>query len=174
MTDQTKNDGAGAAPSTAQPPQAQPAADAQPQFQLVTQYVKDLSFENPGAPASLAPQRPKIDLNFDIQVRRFGQDQYEVELKFRVTAATDGKSLFVLELTYGGLFALRNVPEDQVQPLLLIQGPQILFPFARRIVADSVRDGGLPPLLIEPIDFLALYRARMNQEAGAGSRAPGA
>jgi len=134
----------------------------QARVQVVGQYVKDLSFENPGAPASI-PQRPSIDLNVDLQARRMDQEHYEVELKLRVTAKAEDKPVFLLELVYGGLFHIQNVPEDVVQQVLLIEGPHMLFPFARRIVADVVRDGGMPPLMIEPIDFAGLYRAKSEQ-----------
>jgi preprotein translocase subunit SecB len=132
-----------------------------PNLQIVGQYVKDLSFENPGAPAGLT-NRPQIDFNVDIQARRGDAEHFEVEMKMRVTAKSeDDKPLFLLELAYAGLFRLTNIPEDALQQILLIQAPFMLFPFARRIVADVVRDGGMPPLMIEPIDFVALYQAKM-------------
>jgi preprotein translocase subunit SecB len=131
----------------------------QPRIQMVGQYVKDLSFENPGAPAALA-QRPAIDLGVDLQARRMDAEHFEVELKLRVTAKVEEKAVFLLELVYGGLFQVQNVPEDVLQQVLLIDGPHLLFPFARRIVADVVRDGGMPPLMIEPIDFAGLFRAK--------------
>lgn len=137
--------------------------------QIVGQYVKDLSFENPGAPTNMAV-RPQIDLGVDLQARRLDAERFEVELKLRVSAKADEKPLFLLELAYGGLFMIQNAPEEILQQVLLIDGPHLLFPFARRIVADAVRDGGMPPLMIEPIDFASLYRARMseNQQMRAG------
>ena len=136
-----------------------------PNFQVVGQYIKDLSFENPGAPAGLT-ERPQIEFGIDVQARRGDDQHFEVELKLRVHAkAPDGRQLFLLELAYGGLFRLTNIPEEAMQPILLIQAPHMLFPFARRIVADVVRDGGMPPLMIEPIDFVALYQAKMGQAA---------
>jgi preprotein translocase subunit SecB len=135
-----------------------------PNFQVVGQYIKDLSFENPGAPAGLT-ERPQIDFGVDVQARRGDDQHYEVELKLRVHAKSDTRQLFLLELAYAGLFRLQNIPEDAVQPVLLIQAPHMLFPFARRIVADVVRDGGMPPLMIEPIDFVALFQAKINQMA---------
>jgi preprotein translocase subunit SecB len=147
----------------------------QPRIQVVGQYVKDLSFENPGAPGTVA-QRPSIDLGVDLQARRMDADHFEVELKLRVTAKTeDAKPVFLLELVYGGLLLIQNVPEDILQQVLLIDGPHLLFPFARRIVADVVRDGGMPPLMIEPIDFAALYRAKSQemQQVRAGSAPTG-
>src|SRR5277367_2829845 len=133
-----------------------------PRVQIVGQYVKDLSFENPGAPLTLTV-RPQIDLGVDLQARRLDPDRYEIELKLRVSAKSEDKAVFLLELLYGGLFLIQSAPEELLQPLLLIEGPHLLFPFARRIVADIIRDGGMPPLMIEPIDFQALYRAKMAQ-----------
>jgi preprotein translocase subunit SecB len=127
--------------------------------QIVGQYVKDLSFENPGAPANLTV-RPQIDLGVDLQARRLDPEHYEVELKLRVSAKTEEKTVFMLELAYAGLLMIQNAPEEILQQILLIDGPHLLFPFARRIVADAIRDGGMPPLMIEPIDFAALFRAR--------------
>ncbi len=143
-----------------------------PRIQVIAQYVKDLSFENPGAPGAVA-QRPGIDLGVDLQARRVEADHFEVELKLRVTAKTEEKPVFLLELVYGGLFLAQNIPDDVIQQVLLIDAPHILFPFARRIVADVVRDGGMPPLMIEPIDFAALYRAKtaemQQMRAGAAT-----
>lgn len=133
-----------------------------PRLQVVGQYVKDLSFENPGMPSNPGG-RPQIELGVDLQARQMDADAYEVELKVRVSAQSEGRTLFLLELVYAGVFQLMNVPEEMRQPILLIDAPHILFPFARRIVADVVRDGGMPPLLVEPIDFAALYRARAGE-----------
>lgn len=137
--------------------------------QIIGQYVKDLSFENPGAPANMTA-RPQIDLGVDLQARRLDAERFEVELKLRVSAKAEEKSLFLLELAYAGLFMIQNAPEEILQQILLIDGPHLLFPFARRIVADAIRDGGMPPLMIEPIDFASLYRARMaeTQQVRAG------
>ncbi len=138
---------------------------ATPQLQIVAQYIRDLSFENPGVGTPV--ERPQIDLGVDLQARRLTTaDQYEVVIKLRVGAMQDEKPIFLLELVYGGLFMVTNVPEESLQPILLIECPRLIFPFARRIVADVVRDGGLPPLLIEPIDFANLYRAKMVEQAG--------
>jgi preprotein translocase subunit SecB len=143
-----------------------------PRVQIVGQYVKDLSFENPGAPLSLT-SRPQIELGVDLQARQLDPERYEVELKLRVTAKTEDKTAFMLELVYGGLFLIQNAPQELLQPILLIEGPHILFPFARRIVADVIRDGGMPPLMIEPIDFANLYRNKTGQNPGQpGAPAP--
>jgi preprotein translocase subunit SecB len=131
-------------------------------IQIIGQYVKDLSFENPGAPMTLTA-RPQIDLGVDLQARRLDPERYEVELKLRVSAKAEDKPVFLLEMVYAGLFHIQSAPEELLQPILLIEGPYMLFPFARRIVADVIRDGGMPPLMIEPIDFTALYRAKTGQ-----------
>jgi preprotein translocase subunit SecB len=131
-------------------------------MQVLGQYVKDLSFENPGAPMSLSV-RPSIDLGVDLQAKRLDQERYEVEIKLRVSAKGEDKTLFLLELVYAGLLMIQNVPEEFLQQMLLIEAPHMLFPFARRVVADTIRDGGMPPLMIEPIDFAGLYRARMTE-----------
>ncbi len=150
-----------------------PEQQANPvQFQVLAQYVRDLSFENPGAPASLSlSQQPKIDIGVDVQARRLPEDRYEVDLRIRANATdAEGKPAFVVELVYAGLFLLRNVPADALQPLCLIECPRVIFPFARRIIADMTRDGGFPPLLLDPIDFVALYRqhlARSQAQAQA-------
>jgi preprotein translocase subunit SecB len=133
-----------------------------PRFQVVAQYVRDLSFENPGAPGPV-PGRPQIDFGVDLQARRTESGQFEVELKLRVSAKAEEKPIFLLELVYAGLFALHNIPEEAVERVLLIDGPTLLFPFARRIVADAIRDGGMPPLMIEPIEFASLYQAKQAE-----------
>ena len=139
-----------------------------PRVQVIGQYIKDLSFENPGVIGS-QNARPQIELNVDLQVRQLEQEHFEVELKLRVSAKAEDRALFLLELVYGGLFQLHNIPDEVRQQVLLIEAPHILFPFARRIVADVVRDGGMPPLMIEPIDFAALYRAKAAQMQQAQS-----
>jgi preprotein translocase subunit SecB len=151
-----------------------PATDnsAAPRVQIVSQYIKDFSFENPGAPAALT-NRPNIDLGVDLQAKRMDNQLYEVELKLRLNAkAAEDKPVFMIELAYAGLLQIVNVPEDVMQQVLLIEGPHLLFPYARRIISDVVRDGGMPPLMIEPIDFASLYRARaaqMQQPRPAGT-----
>ena len=132
------------------------------------QYVKDFSFENPNAPASVAMQtRPEIDINVDVQARAGGDDtnpMHEVTLKISVSARAelDGseKQTFVTELDYAGLVTLTGVPEEHTLPVLLIEVPRILFPFARKIIADATVDGGFPPLMMHPIDFAALFKRK--------------
>lgn len=136
-----------------------------PRMQILAQYVKDLSFENPGAPMNQSV-RPAIDLGVDLQARRVENDHFEIELRLRVSAKHEEKTLFLMELSYAGVMLIQNVPEDVIQQILLIEAPHLLFPFARRVVADTIRDGGMPPLMIEPIDFAALYRAKAEQQQG--------
>lgn len=140
-------------------------------IQIHAQYVKDLSFENPNAPASLQPQSeaPRIEVNVDVQAAKVADnDVFEVTLKITASGRTAGSPLFLAELSYGGLFTLQGIPEDSLHPVLLIECPRILFPFARAIIAEVTRDGGFPPLLIQPVDFAAMYR--QGQAAGAARR----
>ena len=133
------------------------------QIQILGQYVKDLSFENPGAPQLNPGSRPQIDLGVDLQARPLDQQRFEVELKLRVSATADGKTMFLLELAYAGLILIQSAPPEIVQQVLMVDVPHLIFPFARRVVADAIRDGGMPPLMIEPLDFGSMYRARMAE-----------
>lgn len=138
--------------------------DTSPAIGLISQYVKDLSFENPNAPAVYQWQEaPQIDVQFNIAADSVGEDLFEVSLKIDVTSKTDQGTMFVIDLKYAGLFGVRNVPDDQLQPFFLAEAPRILFPFARRVVADAVRDGGFAPLLLEPIDFHGLFMQQVQQ-----------
>lgn len=138
--------------------------DTSPAIGLISQYVKDMSFENPNAPAVYQWQDPpQIDVQFNIAADNVGENLFEVSLKIDVTSKTDQGTMFVIELKYAGLFGVRNVPDDQLQPFFLAEAPRILFPFARRVVADAVRDGGFAPLLLEPIDFHGLFMQQMQQ-----------
>ncbi len=132
------------------------------------QYVKDLSFENPNAPMSLTQMQstPAIGVNVDVQTRNLDKNIYETILSIQAEAQQEDKTLFLVELSYGGVFTLGQVPEEAIDPLLQIEGPRLLFPFARAIVAECTRDGGFPPLLINPIDFADLYRRRLAEEEG--------
>ncbi|AEI38367.1 MAG: protein-export chaperone SecB [Zymomonas mobilis subsp. pomaceae] len=136
-----------------------------PQVNILAQYIKDLSFENPNAPAVYQWQtQPHIEVQFNIGTQAMAQDVYEVALKIDVSAKTDDGIVFHIELVYSGLFAIKNVPADQIQPFLYIEAPRILFPFVRRILADCVRDGNFPPLMLEPLDFAALYMQQAEQQ----------
>lgn len=157
------------------PPGGAPADQTNPpRLTIVSQYVKDLSFENPRAPVSLQPGegRPEIQIRVDVRAQPVEAERYEVSLQLHAEAKSGEETAFVVELTYGGLFGLLNIPQDSLQPLLLIECPRLLFPFARRVVADATRDGGFPPLLIDPIDFATLYRRR-QQQAQAPRQAEG-
>lgn len=142
---------------------AEPAST--PRLTVVSQYVKDLSFENPRAPRSLQPgeTRPEIQIRVDVRAQQLDAERYEVSLQLHAEARSGEETAFMVELTYAGLFGLLNIPQENLQPLLLIECPRLLFPFARRVVADATRDGGFPPLLIDPIDFATLYRRRQQQ-----------
>ena len=143
--------------------------DNSPAIGLISQYVKDLSFENPNAPAVYQWQAaPQIDVQFNIGADGVGENLFEVTLKIDVTSKADEGTAFVIELKYAGLFGVRNVPEDQLQPFFLAEAPRILFPFARRVIADVVRDGGFPPLMLEPIDFGGLYLNQLEARQNGG------
>ena len=136
-----------------------------PQVGVIAQYVKDLSFENPNAPAVYQWQgQPQMDVQFNIGSQPVGPDVHEVVLKIDIAAKAAEGTAFQMELVYGGLFALRNIPEDQLQAFLLAEAPRLLFPFARRIISDATIDGGFPPLLLDPIDFAGLYMQRAAQQ----------
>lgn len=142
-----------------------------PSLQIISQYIKDLSFENPSMGVNV--QRPQIEFTVDLQARRLQENgPYEVVLKMRVNAKQDEKPVFLLEIAYGGLFILERVPEEVLQPMLLIECPRLMFPFVRRVISDLISDGGLPPLMIEPIDFAALYRSRMVEAQRQQQQAP--
>lgn len=127
--------------------------------QVHAQYVKDLSFENPDAPKSLANQTtsPNIEVSVDVGARNITASQFEVELRITADASNGDAKAFVVEVLYAGVFTLQNVAREKLKQVCLIECPRLLFPFARRIVADATRDGGFPPLLLEPIDFASLY-----------------
>ena len=136
-----------------------------PQLNVLGQYIKDFSFENPNAPRSLAASQtqPTINISINVGVQQLGQTEYEVSLKLEGKAENSGSVMFAFELTFAGIFRLQNVPQEHLQPLLLIECPRLLFPFAREVIATSVRNGGFAPLLLDPVDFVALYQQRMAQ-----------
>ncbi len=146
---------------------------APPQLNVLAQYIKDFSFENPNAPASLAPseQQPQIGIQINVHANKMGDTDYEVALKIEGSAdQTEGGVLFHFELVYGGVFRVQNIPEDSIHPLVMIECPRLLFPFAREIIASAVRAGGYPPLLLDPVDFVGLYRQNMaNQQPQAAT-----
>ena len=134
-----------------------------PQIGILAQYVKDFSFENPHAPRSMAPspQQPAISVQINVDAAPMGGTDVEVALRIEGKAESQGMLLFSFELVFAGMFRIQNVPADSMQPVILIECPRLLFPFAREIIATAVRNGGFPPLLLDPIDFVALYRQRM-------------
>jgi preprotein translocase subunit SecB len=150
------------------------AGNAGPQINTLGQYVKDFSFENPNAPRSLGPQErgPNISVQVNVNAQQLAEQDFEVSLKLDGSAGDGADTLFRFELEYCGIFRVANFPADQVHPVVMIECPRILFPFARQIVADAVRNGGFPPLYLDPIDFAALYMQRMAEEQNQPGSAP--
>ena len=140
-----------------------------PQLNALAQYTKDFSFENPRAPNSLGPQEqgPNISIQVNVNAKQLSETDFEVSLSLEGSAGEGAGTLFKFELDYAGVFRVRNVPDGQVHPVIMIECPRLLFPFARQIIADAVRNGGFPPLFIDPIDFAGLYRQRMDQAQAA-------
>ncbi|MFY9643438.1 MAG: protein-export chaperone SecB [Rhodomicrobium sp.] len=136
----------------------------QPQVNVLGQYIKDLSFESPDTHRFFQGpgKNPNLQLNFNVQVEKLREDAYEVALSLEGEAKSDEGVLYNIELVYAGAFLLKNLPQEAIHPLLFIECPALLFPFARRIVADLSREGGFPPLLLDPIDFGGLYRRRVE------------
>lgn len=138
-------------------------ADNQPMVQALMQYVKDLSAESPNSPHAFQWQvQPQVDVQFNINVENVADDVHEVVLKIELAAKSDQGAHFLVDLSYAGLFGIRNVPDEALAPFLLIEAPRLLFPFARQIVADAVQNTGFPPLLLEPINFEAAFVQRME------------
>jgi preprotein translocase subunit SecB len=164
----TSTTNGGEASPTAQPTQGAPA------LSVLGQYVKDFSFENPNAPRSLAPSQtqPAINIQINVGVSQSAPTDYEVTLKLEGKAESTGQVLFAFDLTFAGMFRIQNVPQEHLQPLLLIECPRLLFPFAREIIATAVRNGGFAPLLLDPVDFVSLYQQRMAQAQAAGQVPP--
>lgn len=164
-------------PTPEAPVAGDPSTAAQPKSRVLAQYVRDLSFENilaqKGASPDAAPEI-KVQVNLDARKRKT-EGQFEVITKLNITSNAKGTNdpLFVLELEYAGVFMIEGVPEEQMHPYLLIECPRITFPFVRRVVSDVTRDGGFPPLNLETIDFMALYRqelARRVEQQQAGQK----
>ena len=145
-------------------------------LKLLAQYLKDLSFENPGAPHvhTIRGDVPRAQLNLDVRARTTAPMQYEVSLVLGISALREQETVYIVELEYAGLFDVTGVPEEHVTPMLMIEAPRIIFPFAREILAKATRDGGYPPVLLNPIDFLAVFREQMKRQAEAGVAAPAA
>jgi preprotein translocase subunit SecB len=135
----------------------------QPQVSIFAQYVKDLSVENPSAPEVYSWQvQPTLDVQFNLNVQGAGEAVHEVTLKFDISARSDNGVHFVIDLSYAGLFGIRNVPDEALPPFLLIEAPRLLFPFARQVISDAIANAGFPPLLLDPIDFAAAYMAQVE------------
>lgn len=151
-------------------------ADNQPTAGVIQQYIKDLSVENPNAPQSFQwEEQPQLDVQFNIGARQINDEVHEVELKVDVTAKAKEGTVYIVELAYCALIGMRNLPEDQAHAFLFAEAPRIAFPFARRVVADAVRDAGFAPLLLDPIDFQGLYVQQLQQrQAEGGESVPAA
>lgn len=147
--------------------------DGAPLLNGLAQYTRDLSFENPNAPRSLTPQEkaPQISIQVNVGAQQLSETDFEVELKLEGNAKVDNDTLFAFDLTYCGIFRAQNIPAEDLHPVIMIECPRLLFPFARQIVADAVRGGGFPPLYVDPIDFAALYRERAQQFAAGATQA---
>jgi len=141
----------------------QQAAPAQ--LNVLAQYVKDLSFENPNAPRSLQPsqQQPAINIQINVGAKPLAENDVEVELKIEGKAEAAGSILFQFEVLYAGVFRLQNIPQQDLHPIMMIECPRLLFPFAREIISNAVMNAGFPPLRIDPVDFVGLYRQRMTE-----------
>jgi preprotein translocase subunit SecB len=157
-------------PNLSAPP---PAPGAQPTMKILGQYMKDFSFENPNAPQSLAPQQqqPEINIAVNVNARNLAPTDFEVELHLDAKATNDGKVIFAADLLYAGIFRLENFPQNLLHPAVLIECPRMLFPFARQIMAEATRNGGFPPLMLDPIDFAQMYQRRMAQQQQQGQQA---
>lgn len=160
---------------TSAPQEPAPSQQGQqgPQLRALSQYVRDLSFENPGN--RTADERPNIDLGIDVSAipHEQGNGLYEVSLKLKARAHTETSTLFLTELDYGGVFQVSGMTEADAEAALLIECPRLLFPFARRLIADITREGGFPPLLIDPVDFVQLYRSQKQRDQAATPSSPG-
>jgi preprotein translocase subunit SecB len=147
----------GAAPGAAPAPES-------PQLSVLAQYIKDFSFENPNAPRTLqATQQPAISVQINVEVNPLSETDFEVALKIDGRADAQGNILFAFELVFAGVFRIQNTAPEHVHPLVMIECPRLLFPFAREIVSSAVRNGGFPPLLIDPVDFVGLYRQKLAE-----------
>ena len=157
MADETQNGGA-------------TKSGASPQLSVLTQYVKDLSFESPGAPLSLRPRdkAPAININVNVQANPLAENDYDVNLTLTAKAEDGADVLFNVELVYGGVFRAVDFPQEHMLPVLFIECPRLLFPFARQIIAECTRNGGFPPLMIDPVDFAQMFQKRMAEDQAKG------
>src|SRR5258708_28475312 len=148
---------------------APPEAALPPQLNVLAKYTKDLSFENPNAPASLAPQQqqPAINIQINVSANNVSENEFEVTLSVEGKAENGDKLMFRFELAYAGVFRILNVPKENLHPLIMIECPRLLFPFAREIIAPSVREGVFPPLMLDPVDFVGLYRQILEPQTAS-------
>lgn len=139
----------------------------QPSLNVLAQYIKDFSFENPNAPQVLTnlPKKPDIQLNVNVNTARLNETDVEVALHLEARCVSEETVIYHADLTFAGVFRVKNLPQEAMEPVLLIECPRLLFPFARQIIGDAVRDGSFPPLYLDPIDFAALYRQRLARAA---------
>ena len=158
---------------------AAPQPGAAPSMNLVGQYVRDLSFENPGAPGSILAGggNPAFNVSISVGVKKQTDDLYAVELNLKAKANREETLLFNVELVYGGVFRLKSIPEAQLSGLLMVECPRLIFPFARQVLANVTQQGGFPPLMMEPVDFMAIYRQNLaalaaKQQEGGAAAAP--
>ena len=145
-----------------------------PSFNLIGQYIRDMSFENPGAPASImmAGPNPNFQVGINVGVKKQAEDLYAVEITLNAKADREKNVLFNVELIYGGVFRMRNIPESQLAPLLLVECPRLIFPFARQVLATITQQGGFPPLMMEPVDFQAIYLQNLKSLQDAQATPP--
>lgn len=167
--DATPAEGPSPAPAVAAPESPQttkpPETRAQPSMKILGQYLKDLSFENPNSPQSLSVQQgqPEINIQVNVNAKPLATNDFEVELHLEAKATHQNKVVFAADLLYAGVFRLENIPQEALHPIVLVECPRMLFPFARQILADATRNGGFPPLMLDPIDFAGMYQRRLSE-----------
>ena len=171
----SKKNGSGskAEAATSDVPAGGEAGESAPTLKILGQYLKDLSFENPNAPQSLGIQQgqPEINISVNVNAKNLTPTDYEVELHLDAKAMHEGKAVFAAELLYAGIFRLENLPEQALHPIVLVECPRMIFPFARQILADATRNGGFPPLMLDPIDFATMYQKRQADAQAASQSA---
>ena len=154
-------------------PATDAAPDDAPQAAAIAQYIKDLSVESPNSPQVFQWQgQPQVDVQFNINVDRIADEVHEVVLRINVSAKSDQGTHFLVDLSYAGLFGLRNFPDEALAPFMLVEAPQLIFPFARQVVAEAVQNTGFPPLLLEPIDFGRAFMATMENAQAEADTVP--
>lgn len=170
MANETNGASGGQAAGSATEGAGQPQAQA-PRMQVLTQYIRDLSFENIAVQKGVPTEgKPDVRVTVNIDAQKRGEDRFEVALKLKVDSKAGEAQVFILELDYAGLFVIQNVPDNQIHPVLMIECPRLIFPYVRRVVGDVTRDGGFPPLNLEMIDFLALYRNELARRQAAEAK----